>query len=333
MPKKIESNQFASIRMWRWSELQTIIDLLSRKNRKSLRDEQIKKFPELYRSTCADLAQARMRSLTPDLIEYLNNLVGQAHQFIYSRAPLKRRQVGYFFKKWLPGILFRTWPFVLLSVLLFTISSVASGIYIYNNPEAIGRVVPETVVLLMTESYSESITEGRSLGMSGMMTSYYIQHNSTIAFYSFAAGVLGGLGTLYFLIYNGIFLGAIAGYISRLGYSANFFTFVTAHSVPELTGLVLAAAAGFYLGYVLIKSTRKKRLNELKIHLGDILGLVVVSSILLLIAAFTEGMISGSTLPVWFRISVAVLLAALLIFYFVFIPVRQRRKHRRDADE
>ena len=333
MPRKIASEQFASIRMWRWSELQIIIDLLKSKSRKNLSNEQVMKFPELYRSACADLAQARMKNLAPDLIEYLNTLVGQANQLIYSRPPIRKRHISHFFKIYLPETMFRAWPFVLLSAFIFIASAVISGVYINNDPQSAGRLVPESVLELMEQSYSETIDEGRSLGMSGFMTSYYIQHNSTIAFYSFAAGVLGGIGALYFLIYNGIFLGAIAGYIISLGYSKNFFTFVLAHSVPELTGLVLAAAAGFYLGYNLIKSTRKKRLEDLKSHLNNILSLVVTAAILLFIAAVIEGTISGSAVGLVFRIITAVIMLGSLGFYFLAVPLMRHARERRIMNE
>lgn len=333
MQKMIPSEKFASFRMGRWNELQLIISNLNKNKGKNLSTEQINKFPEIYRSTCADLAQARMKKLSPDLIEYLNTLVGQAHHFIYSIQPLKTKQISFYLKKTLPNLLKQTFPYVLLSFLIFFTSMIVSGFYIYSNPDQVHKIVPKNVVEMMEESYSESVREGRSAAMSGYMTSYYIQHNSTIAFYSFAAGVLAGLGSIYFLLYNGIFLGAIAGYICSLGYAKNFFTFVLAHSVPELFGLVLAAGAGIYLGFTLIKSTRNKRITELKKNLGKILGLLVTAAFLLVIAALVEGLISGSTVSIIFRVIVSLSLFSLLLFYFGVFPLIIKKKELRAADE
>ena len=48
-----------------------------------------------------------------------------------------------------------------------------------------------------------------------MMFGYYIRNNIGVAFQCFAGGLFAGLGTLFFLAYNGAFAGALAGYLDR----------------------------------------------------------------------------------------------------------------------
>ena len=46
-----------------------------------------------------------------------------------------------------------------------------------------------------------------------------------------------GLGTLFFLAYNGAFGGALAGFLTARGLSATFYSFVATHSAFELTAI------------------------------------------------------------------------------------------------
>ena len=44
-----------------------------------------------------------------------------------------------------------------------------------------------------------------------MMFAHYINNNVGIDFRIFAGGIFFGIGTLFFLIYNGLYLGAVVG--------------------------------------------------------------------------------------------------------------------------
>ena len=58
---------------------------------------------------------------------------------------------------------------------------------------------------------AESI--GRNAGTDWMMFGVYIRNNIGIAFQCFAGGLFAGLGSLFFLAFNGAFSGALAGYL------------------------------------------------------------------------------------------------------------------------
>ena len=77
-----------------------------------------------------------------------------------------------------------------------------------------------------------------------MMFGYYIRNNISVAFQCFAAGLFVGLGSLFFLAYNGAFSGAMAGYLVDRGLSSTFFSFVVTHSAFELTAIVLVGRGG-----------------------------------------------------------------------------------------
>ncbi|HEX3047172.1 MAG TPA: stage II sporulation protein M [Bacillota bacterium] len=202
-------------------------------------------------------------------------------------------------------------------------------------PALAGRIVPSQTLIQMEESYRSGINKERSFTTKNFMVSFYIQNNISIAFGCFALGVLLGMGTIYVLIYNGITLGAITGYVIGKGYGQNFFTFTTAHSAAELTGLVLAGASGLALGFAIIKATRYYRKEWLAIERPNIFSLVAGSACLLFLAAMIEGMISPSLLPYSFKAGMAILTLILILSYFLLWPglrmmkrpQRERRPH------
>ena len=52
------------------------------------------------------------------------------------------------------------------------------------------------------------------------MFGFYIWNNVRIGFQTFAGGLLVGLGTVWFLASNGVMIGAVAGYLTQIGFGA-----------------------------------------------------------------------------------------------------------------
>jgi uncharacterized membrane protein SpoIIM required for sporulation len=331
MEFKTKSERFVLTKKDQWRRLHDILIKLNRHGFGTLRDEEIQAFPRLFRLTCADLAEAKMQHLSPDVLDYLNQLVGQAHKFLYSIPPLKKSQVNWFFTEQLPSIIFKNWVYFLLAAVLFFSSLLISYTIIRQNPAQAVRIVSQSILEEMEASYRRSIAEERSLSTKNFMVTFYIQNNVSIAFACFALGVLCGVGTIYILIYNGVFIGGITGYIIGRGYSKNFFTFTTAHSIAEFTGLILAGAAGLALGFAIIKATRYYRKEWLSLQRSNIFTLVAASAFLLFLAAMIEGIISPSLLPYPVKAGVAIFTLILISGYFILWPglrMIQRRNER-----
>ena len=85
-------------------------------------------------------------------------------------------------------------------------------------------------------------------GSSGVQVSatngsgFYVYNNVGIAFRCFATGILFGLGSLFFLIYNGITIGTVLGHVIAAGHGHNILTFVCTHGTFELTAIGIAVA-------------------------------------------------------------------------------------------
>ncbi len=320
---KTKSEQFVEERIERWRKLHSVIKRIPAKK---LSREEIIEFPSLYRQSCADLAESQMYQLSPDVLDYLNSLVGTAHRYLYTFPPLKKSAVGRFFKERLPGIIRRHYKFVITSALFFLIPFFAALISVQTTPSIAGSIVSPDVLDAMEANYAEGLSSGRSVMESSYATSFYIQHNISIAFYSVAAGVFIGLGTIYFLVYNGLTLGAIMGYVSGRGYSANLVEFICAHSVFEITGLIFAGAAGLFLGYTILDAGSRKRKKSLKAHQADFLTLICSAALLIFTAAFIEGGVSPRPDIIPVKIGIVLLSILFISAYFFFWPRLDKKR-------
>ncbi len=325
MEAKTKSERFVQARKDMWESLRLTLLKISKRGLSSLKEQEAAEFPRLYRMVCTDLAEAKMLKLSPDVLFYLNDMIGQAHKHLYSFPPLKMSSIKEFFQISLPQIALKNWVFVIIAAVTFLVPYVISFAIIVNDPESAKELIPENVLNKLASAYKEGFTEERSTSSKGFMVSYYIYNNVSIDFACFALGMLLGIGTLYILIYNGIALGAISGYIYGIGYGDNFIHFVTAHSVFELTGLILSGASGLLLGYSIINARKYSRRDWLKLQKTNLFTLVAAAALLTFLAAFIEGIISPSLLPYSFKAVVAIVSFAFVILYFFIIPIFTKR--------
>jgi uncharacterized membrane protein SpoIIM required for sporulation len=158
----------------------------------------------------------------------------------------------------------------------------------------------------MYSGAEEAIGRTRGAETDLAMFGYYIRHNVGLAFQCFASGLLAGIGSLVFLAFNGVFFGALAGYLTQRGLSETFYSFVVTHAAFELTAIVLAGAAGLRIGHSLLMPGRLSRKQALVIAARESIVIVYGVAAMLLVAAAIEAFWSSAVwVPPTVKYSVA----------------------------
>ena len=278
-------------------------------------------FPRAYRQLCHQLALAQSRLYSPLLIAQLNDLVTRGHHQLYTSRLHFAQHFIQFYLRDLPRLVRHEWQALLLAGALFFGSLFAMLIAIQIEPELVYSVIDSAQVAGMEEMYTPARTErfGRENEADSdvYMFGFYIKNNTSIGFQVFAGGLPFGLGSLFFLLYNGLVIGAVAGHLTQLGYIDTFWGFVAGHSAFELTAIVLSGAAGFKLAAALIMPGRKSRLLALRDNAQDAIRLVYGAATLFIMAAFVEAFWSSQTwIPLLVKYSVGIALWLLVIGYF-----------------
>jgi uncharacterized membrane protein SpoIIM required for sporulation len=255
------------------------------------------RFLALYRLCCEHLALARSRGFPLHVIERLSSITARAHQIIYRQSDAGLAQVARALLEGFPAMVRRHWTYVAVAAALLMIPTIAIAIATYLNPDLILSIVDRRTAAEFEQMYSpaaQAIGRPRDIASNWLMFGFYIKNNIGIAFQCYATGVLFGLGSLYFLLANGVFGGGIAGYVAALGYGSTFFPFVATHSAFELTAIVLCGAAGLRIGRSVLLPGRRTRVAALELAARETSLIVFGAAIMLLIAAAVEAFWSSA---------------------------------------
>ncbi|MEJ0087293.1 MAG: stage II sporulation protein M [Pseudomonadota bacterium] len=276
----------------------------------------------LYRRACEHLALARARAYPRYLLDRLDRLTADAHQVIYQRsefglARLKRAASVDF-----PRAVRAHAAYVWMSAALFVVPTLLVGWLVYQRPDLILSVVDTQTAAQFEQMYSDSADSIGSLRTSDddwQMFGYYIWNNISIAFQCFAAGIFGGVGSMFYLVFNGVMGGAVAGYLTERGLGSTFYSFVVTHAAFELTAIVLSGGVGLRLGHSLISPGRRSRLQSLVVAARECTVILYGVTVMLLIAAAIEAFWSSSRwLPLTAKYSVAALCWLAVFAYLTF---------------
>jgi len=187
--------------------------------------------------------------------------------------------------------------YVALAAALFLVPTVLVGLAVDHRPELVLSVVDSRTAEQYARMYSPdnpAIGRQRDAGSNWLMFGFYIKNNIGIAFQCYVTGIVFGLGSLFFLLYNGAIGGAVAGYVSAQGEAGTFFPFIATHSAFELTAIVLAGAAGLRLGHAALLPGRRSRTAALAEAARATSVIIAGAGAMLVIAACLEAFWSSA---------------------------------------
>jgi len=325
----IRQSQFVKKNEALWQNFEDWLDYqeLSRWQKKSKKNP-VKKpeeidLPHAYRKICHHFALANSRMYNPVLVEKLNKLVVRGHHKLYSTRTNFLSDTIAFFAGGFPALVRQEWQVTSIAAMLFYLPFIAIILVLQYYPDLVYSVMDSGMVDQLESMYepdrNQRFGRERESDTDLYMFGFYIKHNIGIDFKMFAGGLLFGIGSLFFLVFNGIFLGAAFGHMTHIGYIDSFWGFVVGHGAFELNAMVLAGAAGLKLAEALIRPERKSRRRALidngKIAIQIMYGVIVMS----LIAAFVEAFWSSTVMPVIIKYLVALVLWSLVFVYFFYV--------------
>lgn len=297
----MKQQQFVAMHETRWELLETWLDSEAHGKQRPSRKSRGKSpdpsppdidFPHLYREVCHHLALARSRMYSQQLIERLGHIVLRAHQRLYRSRSNLRSQIMHFAVAGFPALIRSEWRLVALSALLFLGSMIGMIVTLQFQPDLVYTVMDSEDVRLYETMYNPELQDrfGRESESESdiLMFGFYIRNNTSIGFQTFAGGLLYGLGTIFYLLFNGIVIGATAGHLTAVGYTTTFWSFVAGHSALELMAIVFSGAAGLRLGLALIRPGRLSRVRALRESARVSVRIIYGAAIMFLLAAFVE---------------------------------------------
>jgi uncharacterized membrane protein SpoIIM required for sporulation/uncharacterized RDD family membrane protein YckC len=316
----------------RWLEFQQLATRATREGLDSFRAAELPDYAARYREVAADLARARTYQAEPAILARLERLVVAGHNTLYrdQRRPLSH--LWHLLAAECPAAVIQARLYVLLAFVAFAAPAVGGYLLLRERPSLAAAVLPD-VILDRAEAGLARQRSGHGYfeagaGLRPMVASSIITNNVQVAISCFAGGAFLGVGSLFFLAFNGLAFGAFSGHFANAGLLGYLWTFVVGHGVLELFAIWVAGAAGFMLGRALIAPGDLTRAEALVLQGRIAVRMIGVVVLLLLIAGSIEGFVSASTAPVELRIAVS---AASLVFLVLYLAngARTRRAERR----
>ena len=277
--------------------------------------------PAAYRALCQHLALARDRQYSPDLVDRLNQLVLRGHHVLYGARGSGTAGVAEFLLRGFPRLVRTEWRLVLAGCLLFFGPMLIAFLVLRLYPDLVYYLIDPRQAAQMEAMYNPA---NKRLGMRDAddnvaMFAFYIWNNVKIGFQTFAGGLAFGLGSIFFLVFNGLTIGAVAAHLTNVGFGTPFWSFVSGHSAMELTAIALAGAAGLRLGRAVVAPGLRSRKAALVEDGRPAVRLMTGAAVMFTVAAFIEGFWSPlRDLPPTLKYGVGIAMWLLVIGYFTF---------------
>jgi uncharacterized membrane protein SpoIIM required for sporulation len=306
------SNHWIALRKESWSRLETLVQQVETASLKTLSSTELREFGLLYRQAAADLSAVRADEASRTLEAYLNRLVSRAHNHIYSGDRMNLSNVRHFLSKGYPRIFRRLLPYTATALAIFLAGALLGTLLTLTRPQFMHAMLGPTMVdkIEHHQMWTDSILTAKPEASSLIMT-----NNLAVCFYTYAGGILAGLGTIYFMFTNGINIGVVSTACTQHHMALSIWSFVAAHGALELPSIFISGGAGLRLASGLLFPGMLRRRDALALAGGESIRLLSGTIPMLVIAGILEAFLSPTHAPLVLKFSVSAVLLTGLCFW------------------
>jgi uncharacterized membrane protein SpoIIM required for sporulation len=306
------TNSWMNYRKDNWNRLDALLRQSESSGVKSLSVAELRELGLLYRQTAADLSTVRADRTSRTLEQYLNRMVGRAHNFVYSGKRITPFTLWSFMAHGYPRLLRRLSGYVYLAIAITIVTGILGSLITLIRPDFgalyVGPDMMDTIN--QHKMWTDTILSVKPAAASGIMT-----NNIMVCFMTFAGGVTAGLFTLFELYNNGMMLGVIATLCAQHHMSLSLWSFIASHGALELPSIMLAGAAGLRLGSGILFPGLLRRRESIAVAGAEAVQLVAGTIPLLIIAGTLEAFLSPTHAPAALKFSVGAFLFIALMFW------------------
>jgi uncharacterized membrane protein SpoIIM required for sporulation len=306
-----------------WSRFADRVERLNRQGWRALRKLSSAELVSLiddYQVLIADLARARSMGADHATVAELNRIAVSGHNLLYGQMRRQTRtDSAHWFTSFARVVRRHGWA-VALALGMFFGSALASYVAVLINP-ALGYELLDDSFIEFDPASAENLHNIPSLARP-VVSSTIIANNIQVTFLAFGLGLTAGIGTTVLLIFNGIHLGSVAGWMTLHGKQRALWGWIMPHGGTELLAIALAGAAGYLLAAAIVAPGLVRRSTALKQIGSDALVIELGCMVMLVIAGAIEGFVSPSNIDYLTRIAVLGLSLALWAVYFLGAGLR-----------
>jgi len=277
---------------------------------------------ELFSELTDDLAYSQTQYGRSKTTLYLNALSAGIFQKLNRNNKEKFKRLISFWKFEVPAAVGRHHR-EMLFVFVFFLLTVLIGVVSTHYDETFPRTVLGDEYVDMT---IENIENGDPMAVykghnSNSMFMRITLNNIRVASYTFAAGIVFSLGSLYYLFVNGVMLGTFQYFFVTKSLFLDSFLAIWIHGTLEISAIIIAGAAGIVLGNSVLFPGTYPRKESIKNGSKEALKIFIGIIPIIIIAGFLESFITRLTeAPDFIRLGIILGSLAFVVWYFVIYP-------------
>lgn len=196
-----------------------------------------------------DLSFARTFFPHSNISRYLNGLASKLHSGIHVTEVTPGREIRAFLFKTIPNTAYSLRKYVGISLLIFIVGTAIGLFSSWINPEYVRDIFGDYYVNMTIEN----IKKGNPMEVyqdpnAGQMFKLITFNNIKVSFFAFAAGLFFSVGTGLILLSNAVMFGTFLYLFYSYGVLDEAWKTIMIHGTIELSAIIMAAAAGMYLG-------------------------------------------------------------------------------------
>jgi uncharacterized membrane protein SpoIIM required for sporulation len=295
-----------------WRRLEALVEQSGRRGVGRLSRSELQELGLLYRQIASDLSTVREDPASRQISDYLNQLLGRAHNLIYMGRKTNAAGIVQFFRVTYPRLFRENLAYPLTAFLIFLAAAIVGTALCFSDPGFeryfLGGRMIDTIE--QHRMWTQSVVSIKPLASSFILT-----NNISVACATFAMGILAGLGTVYMLFFNGLLIGVIGTACWQAGMSRQLWSFVAPHGVLELPAIFIAGGAGLLLARGLLFPGTMPRRDSVVEAGGRAVRLVLGVIPMLVVAGFIEGYLSPSNFPAPLKFALGAALGLALVMY------------------
>lgn len=285
----------------------------------------------LYIHLINDLSYAQTYYPKSKTVIYLNHLASITYQKIYKTKREKTNRIVHFFKTEVPLIVYENRRYVLYAFLLFFIFTLIGVISAAKDDSFTRLILGDGYVNMTLENiekgnpvavYKSGSNWGSAIGIT--------LNNLRVGALSFAAGIFGGVGTVYILFKNSVMLGSFQYFFYERGVFWASVRGIWIHGCMEIFAIVIEAAAGLIFGAALLFPKTFSRMASLKRGFKNGLKIWFSTIPFTIAAGILEGFVTrySPVMPRVLNVFIILFTLAVISYYYLVYPYIVNKKSK-----
>lgn len=305
----------------RWASLGMIGTLYSGGKAPATLDE-AEDISRRYREGATDLARVRAYSPDRHLGRHLGQIVAQAHFATYRKQRPGVMTIARSFIFGFPELIRRFWRYHIASVLLVALGFCIGFFAVDANPEHFYLFVDRELAAgrdpyASHETLAESLNKQSDVEEGMAFSMFLWQHNTRVAFLTFAGAILLGLPTVYMLLITGMMLGAMHWVFVDKALGVEFMAWILPHGVPEIGAIMLCGGAALAIGHRTLNPGNRPRRQALVETARESTLVALGAAPLLFLAGLIEGVFRQSGASIEMRYGLFIFMLVLMLTWLI----------------